>query len=97
MTSTDDVKASLNSEARDDSFKNAILRRLPYELRVRELEWLGYSIKLTPGYVLLTLRCFSGDSKVISFVGAATQRAVFIKAASLARQGKLSWSVDKYE
>lgn len=97
MTSPDDIKASLKSEARDDSFKDAILRRLPYELRARDLEWLGYSIKFTPGYVLLTLRCFSGDSRVIAFVGAATQRAVFIKAARLARTGKLSWAVDKYE
>lgn len=96
MTSPEDVKAALAAEAKNSSFTTAILKRIPFELRARDLEYLGYSVKFTPGYVLLTLRCFSGESKVVCFVGAATQEDLFIKAARLAHQDRLDWVVDKY-
>lgn len=96
MTSPEEITARMKSEERAIKFRFEILVGLEAALGYHQIYLHGYSVKITPSYNLLTIRATRADVQQVAFVGAETIDRAFIKAATLARQDKLSWQADKY-
>lgn len=96
MTSPEELQLRQQSEEADRKFMRAILTDLSLELSRAQHELLGFSVKITPGYILLSIRTYKEGERWVSFVGAEGIRSLFIKAASMARTRKLTFKVDTF-
>lgn len=57
---------------------------------------LGFSVKISPEDVLMTVKVELAGKRQIAFVGAATLPDVVLKACRDGRRDKLRWRADKY-
>jgi hypothetical protein len=59
-------------------------------------ELLGFSVKLSGGDCLITIRAMDGATSVISFVGSEDLPAALRKVVREAHRGQLRWRGNKY-
>lgn len=78
----------------------SIVRAVEYELSdalaASKRELLGFSVKLSGGDCLITVRCSFGGAREVCFVGAEDLGSALIKCVREGRTDKLKWRADKF-
>lgn len=95
------IQADLDAEATRSKRRRKLELALEYELdnaiQSRRGVLTGFSVKITPGYTLLTLRAIINDIPSVCFVGADSAMNCIIKASTKAKRDKLRWQPDSYK
>jgi hypothetical protein len=79
-----------------DLLIRAVYGGLDASIQSAGFELHGFSVKLTGGDCLLTLRASSASGAFIAYVGASDLPAALVKSVREARGGELRWKPDRY-
>lgn len=96
MTRQFDAESEERASRRGKLLVRAVRRDLEASVQSDGYELLGFSVKLSGGDCLLTLRADNHQGQVVSFVGGEDLESSILKAVTGAFAGDLRWRADKF-